>query len=251
MANTTTRKHTILYLEDDFASLPVDWCALQSDLSTKLIPTDSAEEAMQILQRETIDLFVLDIELANNHNGVLVAERIRRIPAYATTPIVFVSTHSHLSHRLISAVRNCAFLPKPFSYERLLTELGLALGLEEFTKRQFPTALLRIAGRGNTAFEIDPLAVCYVEIIGRTLQIQYADGHSECLPNHGIFQGLLTHITAGRAPCLRQIYRSVIVNLNCVRRVEVTKNVAQVHLFHVSHPLPLGMKYRDNLHELL
>lgn len=251
MTDTANRKHTVLYLEDDFASLPVDWRTLQNDLSANLIPTDSAEEAMQILQRETIDLFVLDIELANGDNGRLVAERIRRIPAYATTPIVFVSMHSHLSHWLFSSVRNCTFLPKPFSYDALLTELGAALGIKKFLERQFPTAPLQLGGRGNAAFEIDPLSVCYIETVRRTLQIQYTDGHTDLLPNDGLFQELLTHIAAGHAPCLRQIYRSIVINIHCVRTVETNKNVACVYLFHSVNALPLGMKYRGNLHELL
>ena len=243
---------SILFLEDDIPSLGVDFLFLQKRLDAQIVPAVTIQDALRRMETQHFDLFVLDIEImGEGSTGAQLAALIRRDPSYAVTPILFISAHRHLSQWLFSSVRCCTFLPKPFSKEALLAEMGLALGIEEFARRQYAPPMLLIVGMNGTAIEVDPLTVCYIEVTGRELRVQYTNGDVQRLPRGNSFRSVLKQAASERIPYLRQVYRSILINVNCLRAVEINKNHAQLYLFNVPHPLPLGMKYRDNLRDFL
>ncbi|HWQ91425.1 MAG TPA: response regulator, partial [Clostridia bacterium] len=59
--------------------------------------------ALELLQRSTFDMVLLDIEMPNM-NGLELCRRLRSLPAYTHTPVIFVTGHSDFETRAKSIV---------------------------------------------------------------------------------------------------------------------------------------------------
>ena len=85
----TTRN--VLAVDDRPEILSVVNSALSDYFKVFVAPGGS--EALKIMQQHRIDLFILDIEMPSM-DGFELTERIRAIESYASTPIMFFTTHS-------------------------------------------------------------------------------------------------------------------------------------------------------------
>jgi len=97
-------------------------------------PCKNYEEAIAMLETEKPDLVILDIQLAGDKDGVMVAEYIRE---HIDIPFVFHTANSdEATVDRVKKVRANAFLTKPFQKKDLLISVELALS--NFSKQ--PTA---------------------------------------------------------------------------------------------------------------
>jgi DNA-binding response OmpR family regulator len=86
--------------------------------------------AVSSARRERPDLIVLDFGLPAG-NGAVVLERLRAIPALATTPVLMISGWSaSWSWEGLIDMDVAGFLLKPFTREQLLDEVCRALGTD-------------------------------------------------------------------------------------------------------------------------
>ncbi len=59
------------------------------DSEVNVFITGSAGEALEYAEEQTVDLFCLDIQL-EDYNGIELAKKIRNLPNYTLTPIIFI-----------------------------------------------------------------------------------------------------------------------------------------------------------------
>jgi len=128
-------KLNILVVEDEFMTRHMLKYTL-TELGHNVVgDTDNAEHAIQILEKEHVDLAILDINLGeHSEDGIYLGEYIRihhRLPfvyltAYGTTEFVdrAISTQPH------------AYLTKPFNEVMLRTTLAIAAQQYQLTKNQ-------------------------------------------------------------------------------------------------------------------
>lgn len=253
MPNSESKKHRVLYLEDDVQNIAINFSDIQTLLGVQFVLTQTVEDAVRLIKSEHFDLFILDIEIKHERaTGIQLAEHLRQLPSYTTIPIVFTSMHTHYSHWLFSKIRNCSFLPKPFAQEDLITEIGMALGIPQYVKKHYASPPLILPFGKETHIEIDPHKVSYIEATNHSLLVQYIDGESiQASASSGVLKNILEQIYAQHITCLRQIYRSIIINVNQIKKVELEKNIASVYLFNEAKALPLGMRYRENIQEFV
>lgn len=253
MPNSEFDKYHVLYLEDDTQDIAINFSDIQNLLDIQFVFAQTVEDAVRLIGSNHFDLFILDIEIKHERaTGIQIAEQIRRSPSYATTPILFTSMHTHYSNWLFSKIRNCAFLPKPFTQEDFIAEIGIALGIPQYWKKHYASPVLLLPLGKEIHIEIDPHKVSYIEATNRSLLIQYIDGESiQTAVFSGVFKNILEQIQTHRVTCLRQIYRSIIINVNQIKKIELKKNIASIYLFNEAKPLPLGMRYRKNIQEFV
>lgn len=246
-------QYYVLYLEDDFKHMAQDITLLQQKLPIRLALAASVAKAKGMMDTYDFDLFILDIEIAGERNsGIQLAEYIRQQPRYAAVPIVFTSMHTHYSHWLFSSIHNCSFLPKPFTEDAILTEIGAALGIAPYINRRYVPVPLLIPYHRDAYIEVPATAVSYIEVVNRCLAVQYIDGEALQFKNaSGMFKSILEQLEEHHISCLRQIYRSIIINVNQIKDIQTDKSTAYVQLFHEPRPFPLSTIYRDNLREFL
>jgi CheY-like chemotaxis protein len=115
----------------------------------------SGEEALACASRVHADLILLDLNMPKL-NGFLACEQLRRMPGYATTPIVILSAHDGKKERDAAArVGMTLFLAKPFQPALLLHSIYPYLDIDAKTQK----TILQAAARAR---EIMPVG-------GRTL----------------------------------------------------------------------------------
>lgn len=96
----------------------------------EVIVAMDAVGAVSSARRERPDLVILDFGLPAG-NGAVVLERLRAIPALATTPVLMISGWSSpWSWEGLIDMDVVAFLPKPFTRDQLLDEVCRALGTD-------------------------------------------------------------------------------------------------------------------------
>ncbi len=243
----------ILYLEDHPHEIEQLLPEVQARFHAEVDLAENFEQAHACLQTGRYDLFLLDIEIDGSRvTGIRLAEKIRQDPRYVTAPIIFTSMHTHHSHRLLSTLQHISFLAKPFTAEQLCLQIGVALGLPEYLENYYRPAPLRLPISHHSAVEVEPDEIAFIEFSGGRLILQYINGEQLTVSRKFCsFGEVLRQIDELQLTFLRQIYRSIIVNVDQIRTVEVEKNTAFVWLFHDDTPKPLAYHYRKNIAEYL
>lgn len=245
-------EYTALCLEDEYYSIKEEILVFEQLLHVKVLRAKNYSQALQVLSEHRFQLFILDIELKGERStGIQFAEVIRTHPNYVCTPILFVSVHNHFSYMLLSRFQNSAFLRKPFSSEALIEQCGTLLNIPKYVQRHYQAPIFTIYVSKETQLELSPKTISYIEANNKILDIQYIDGrleHFRCYS--GAFKKLIQQIENSSACRLRQIHRSIIVNIDQIRYVEIQRNTGDVWLFNDDTPKPLGISYRHNISEL-
>lgn len=245
--------YNILYLEDNPLCLMDSFNELQKAINAKVFCAKNFDEADILLNSNRFDLFILDIEIKDsNKSGIHFAQKLRRTSEHSETPILFTSMYSHFSSYLLNQIKHCSFISKPINYSELLLQVGVLLGIPEFVKNYYSPQPLLIPTNSGYIIEINPSSISYIELSSDTLIIQDTNGETTKIKNHpGLFKNILNQINKSGDRSLRQIYRSIIINVNQIQCIEIHKNTADVYLFGDSISKPLGNKYRDNILEFL
>jgi two-component system phosphate regulon response regulator PhoB len=91
------------------------------------LETGTAEEALEILHRQNIDLLILDI-LLPQMNGFELCEQLKASPRTAALPIIVISALGAESERLRALNLGVEdYLPKPFSVRELVARVRTVL----------------------------------------------------------------------------------------------------------------------------
>ncbi len=246
--------YTVLCVDDHIEDLSSVFVMIRKALNVDMITATSYEAAKQLLSAiPKIDAFVLDIELSDERStGIQLANHIRSLSEHTNTPIIFVSMYSHYSRRLLSTIQNSAFLTKPLRSNELLTTLGSFFGIADYMHQHQEYEPFRIPIHKSGYVEISPRDISYIEVNRNELTVQYIHGEAimtKCV--HGCFKTILDQIEAQSITHLRQIYRSIIINIDQVKEIEFKGNIGTVILFGDPMPKPVGSMYKHQLSDLL
>jgi DNA-binding response OmpR family regulator len=111
-----TRAMRILLAEDE-RTISRLISQVLSSLGHDVTGVQAAAEALALLQTETYDLILLDLNLADG-DGMRVVEELRRLPA-ASTPVVLMTGEHVFSEGDARASMVAGVLAKPFEIEEL------------------------------------------------------------------------------------------------------------------------------------
>jgi CheY-like chemotaxis protein len=148
-ANETTRgvselAGTVLYLEDDPATVACVRALLTRRPGVSLMVADTGVKGLQLARESRPDLVLLDLTLADMP-GELVLQRLRRQPETAAVPVAVVTADADVDRRgKLTRAGAHAYLTKPFEIDELLAVIDDALVKGD----RHPAAAM--AGRGPT-----------------------------------------------------------------------------------------------------
>jgi two-component system LytT family response regulator len=77
------------------------------------------DDALQAAYELVIDIFVLDIELAEESSGIALAKRLRKIPKYFDTPIIFATVYGDKEVKVFRELRCQSFIIKPLERQKI------------------------------------------------------------------------------------------------------------------------------------
>jgi two-component system nitrogen regulation response regulator NtrX len=123
---------------DDEVSIQETLSAVLEDEGFTPICATSAEEGLEILEEQSIDLILLDIWLGDNMDGLTALEKIKKV---YSLPVIMISGHGTIE-TAVQATRKGAFdfVEKPLSYDKII--LAISNGLR-FAQLETENRILR------------------------------------------------------------------------------------------------------------
>mgnify|MGYP003586521774 FL=1 len=117
-----TVKLTVLAVEDDKASR--DYLGIVLKKTYNLIFANTADEALQLLSENKVDLILMDISIRGSMNGLELTSKIRTELKYKDLPIIALTAHAFEKDRLSSLEAGCNLhLTKPLFRNSLLAAI--------------------------------------------------------------------------------------------------------------------------------
>jgi CheY-like chemotaxis protein len=112
----------ILYVEDNLVNLALMERITQTK-GYEVLSVTSAEEALEILNIEPVDLIIVDVRLAGEMNGIEFTRWLRE--HNETRPIIITTAYETLYDRDTALAAGCdEFLAKPISVRQILALLA-------------------------------------------------------------------------------------------------------------------------------
>ena len=125
-------KKSVLIVEDSKSQLEMmKKLVLEVDERTIVYAVRDVSTAYATLLEKTIDVFIIDIILdtkkSGDTSGLRLVERIRTIPKYMFTPVVFVTSLEDTTKYAYTDLNCLSYIEKPFSPERVKQVVKKAL----------------------------------------------------------------------------------------------------------------------------
>lgn len=207
-----------------------------------LEPVVSYGEAIEMLETESPDLVLLDIQLAGKKDGIDVAEVIKT--NYAI-PFIFLTGNSDFATLERAKVWNpSAYLVKPFKPIDLFASLELAF--QQFNLQEVQEAVEKPASdsfflKYNQVFH----KIKFDDITFVKSDHNYLEVHT-VTNNRFLYRGSILDLQKLLPKeLLIQVHRGFLVNLNQVSKVDV------MTIFIGDEKVPLGRKYKQEVFERL
>jgi two-component system LytT family response regulator len=118
----------VLIVEDNIQEQQEIYDAIFSiDDAVRSYFSSTIESALKITYEVVIDIFILDIELSEEGSGIVLAKRIRKIPQYFDTPIIFATTYGDKEMKVFREVRCQTFILKPLERKKIIEAYNIAV----------------------------------------------------------------------------------------------------------------------------
>lgn len=197
--------------------------------------------ALDFARKETVSVFILDIQLAD-YKGTSLARQLRALPEYKYTPIIFETALAGEELTAYRDVKCYGFLIKPYGENEFKAVFQDALGLSEQIKNTGKTILIE---QRQFILEYDIRDITYVEAFGKRLVIHTDSALS------GVNAEPVSGYTLSRIlsliddPSFVQCHKSYIVNKNHIAQIHKTER--QIVLKGSGEKIPVGNKYQADL----
>lgn len=194
----------------------------------------SYEEALELAEKEKPDLFLLDITIKGNKNGIDVALALKEMKI----PFIFISSHGDTYHiTAAKETRPYGYLIKPFTKQDLFAAIEMAVS--HVAHKPTGTSVFVPVGKGKQKISLKEIQ--YVKANGNYVEIRMEDKRFALRKNLKEFEAKLplTH------PFLR-VHKSYLVN----RKHIVSYNQMELTLKDDTK-IPIGRTYFVEIRGLL
>ena len=218
---------TILIVEDELLIAAEIARALKRLGHTPLEPVDNSEDVLAVLAQETVELILMDVNIAGDCDGVATALLVRRQFAI---PVIFLTARSdQATLNRAKLARPVGYLLKPFTDDslRAQVELGLYTAYQKPPSRPIAEADLSPASlpspptianylfvrKGSGYVKVAINDILYFEALQNYVRLHTALGTF-------VFDSTLKELEQKLPSCFFKTHRSHIVNLDHVQAYE-------------------------------
>ncbi len=208
------------------------------DPSLESIVYSKAGEAYQFAEKETVSLFVIDIQLAD-YKGTNLASQLRSLPEYKYTPIIFETAVAGEELFAYRDLKCYGFLIKPFTESEFRSVFSEALGLSEQMRN--PSKTIQIEQK-QFILEYNINDIVYLEAFGKKIAIHTSSkslGIKEDMISGYTLAGIYALIDD---PAFVQCHKSYIINRNYITKIDKVNR--QIILRGFKQTVPVGSKYQ-------
>lgn len=116
------KSYTVLIVEDDEIILDIFSRIFQKEFN--VVACRSVESYYLALQKNKVDIFIMDMALGSKKNGLDLIKELRESEQYKSTPIVVVSAHAYIrDERLALNAGADKYIRKPIENKYLVEEI--------------------------------------------------------------------------------------------------------------------------------
>ncbi|PKM95269.1 MAG: hypothetical protein CVU84_06200 [Firmicutes bacterium HGW-Firmicutes-1] len=235
----------ILVVEDNEVTRKSLVKTLQKNLENcRVLEAATGNRAMELLENNYIDMFLLDIELPD-FSGMDIAQNIRGIERYELIPIIFITTHITFLPKALHEYHCYDFIEKPFKMEEVIEVIKrLAKGIskeEVLDKRKYLTIT-----NGNITNKILLSDLYFIEAQGRFIYYHSKLGlYKETKTS---LKKVMTQIESLLANTFVRSHKAYIVNTQYVSSIIRNKRSASSIIFDSYDKVALiGETFKDEL----
>ncbi|WP_425390601.1 LytR/AlgR family response regulator transcription factor [Ekhidna sp.] len=205
------QKINVLIVEDEWITSEEIKEVLEEKQINVTGQVDNAEEALEIVQNETIDVAILDINIKGDNDGIWLASQINKI---RTTAIIFLTAFEDDEYvERAKKVVPAAYMVKPFQAKNLIISVEMAFSSllqDRESEEQLPSEFIladRIFIKENQLLKKILLEdILYVEAVGSYSKIHTKKSNHTLAINLKTFSSKLSHDSFVR------VHRSYLVN---------------------------------------
>lgn len=205
---------------------------IKYDYEAEIVFTFSkAEELLEYIKSNKVDVLILDINLNSNISGIKLAEQIRK----TNKKIYIIFTTGHLEYALLAyQVKTFDYIPKPVTTERL--ENTICRLFDDISSSQ--SNFLQLA---NSKIVIKVDDILYIKRDGMKLIYHTNKRDYE---TYSSFNKIQDNLPSSFIRC----HKSYIVNITNVSNIKPNKNII---IFSNNDFCAIGPKYKKTLMEVL
>lgn len=211
-------KKAVLIIEDDAEQLDMlRQLVMAAGANTEIYTADNINSAYRILLEKTIDVFLADIILDTRRPGdtagIRLVEKIRRIPKYMFTPVIFVTSLEDPAMYAYTDLNCMGYIEKPFAPEQVVKLVEKALNYT--TEREKEISLT--FRKDGILYPVKLKEIVYMESMNHMMYIHLLEGSVLEIPYKTCRQVMQETDTGS----LMQCSRNTIVNKEYVLSIDV------------------------------
>lgn len=235
-------KKCILIIEDNKIQMEMlKKLVLEVNPGVTIYTANDISTACQILIERTIDAFIVDIILDTTRpgdtSGIRIIEKIRTIPKYMFTPVIFVTSLEDTTKYAYTDLNCLGYVEKPFSPESVRNLVEKALNFST-VKSQDATFCFR---KDGILYPVKVRDILYIESLRHVVSVHTLKGGTLTVPYRPC-KDLLDEIDAD---CLFQCSRNAIVNKDYIENVDVANRY--ITLRGVEEKIEIGITFKKKV----
>lgn len=222
---------------------------LSTHEAIKIYEADSKNTALNIIKKNFINIFLLDVNLKKS-SGLDLAIDIRRIPKYEFSEIIFFADHLEYILQAFKQIHCYDYILKPYNkteVQAILTKLisnkihNLKNEDKDSNKKLDKELVIKI--RNNIYVVVKIYEILFIEVTGRGCEINTLD-RTYTYSNISL-KKLLELIDC---ECIIQSHRSFAVNINYISKIEkLGAKLGTIYFKEHSKTALIGYKFKNNI----
>ncbi len=126
MEQQKINKPNLLIVEDDIENQKFLYLFLKKYFHVD--STDSSDEFYKLIEKTKYDIFIMDISIKGNKDGLELTKELKNMPGYTDIPIVCYTAHAYHTDRINAYNAGCdLYITKPSDLRTLLHSLMVLL----------------------------------------------------------------------------------------------------------------------------
>ncbi|NFO03903.1 response regulator transcription factor [Clostridium botulinum] len=234
--------YSVILVEDDYMQRNILKKMLTSTYNfIKIYEADSESEALNIIENNYINMFIIDINLKES-SGLDLAKKIRDIPKYEFNQIIFLTTYIEYITQAFKQVHCYDYILKPYNKDVVYNMLNKII-LNENKEILYKNKEIVITLKCGIYIGIKIKDIIFIEVIGKKYNI-----HTKTRIYSTNSMSLKKIIELIDSENIIQSHRSFVVNINYVCKIEKIDNkLSSICFNQICEKALLGYKFKNDI----
>lgn len=203
---------------------------------TNIHTASSYNEAVTVIDSSDINLFMLDINLGDDKNGLDICSYLRKRHEHENSPVIFITDITNPSLDVINKYHCSYYFSKPYSKDDVIKAISYV------NSNLIPSASkLQVRDTLGILFHVSPQDIIFVKSDGHHKHIFTTNGDFEV--TNSTFASVLDENDLPLVRC----HRSYYINPDYILSYDRTNALLQ--LSGIQDSIPIGRKYKPQIHQ--